>query len=446
MKKTSVETYDKFKNCVSYDSTSNIIMIKDLDINFVINFKILFTDLFSVNTINTNYTIVAENVKCEEFNLIELTIDKLIIKHSTLSSLYISSSNISCLNVLDSSFKKLRICDSHIVEKLYIDSIKKLYIDGITIEDCIFDNTVVFSNITTFNSEILICGNETIFKKDLMFRDCLTINSTIDIRCTINENLSFLYLNQIDNENLELNYNMGNLLLYNSDIRANLNIINSSLVCVDIFHSIIHNIEENGFYYQTLKNDAPTMFRLAAINHGNIVREIHYSAEIYDRLLKEGTIKILERMLEKLSSNSRTTIKEKKLRSFLYLYIKEPIILFLTSILSQERLLLWLNKYSNDFNRSWARGVFFTCFFAFVFYFIINYIGCTQQYFIIDFEFNDFDKVCGGYLYLIDIFNFSNIDSPFKLTVLGKYILFFSRIILTYGIWQTIYAFYKYRK
>ena len=149
-----------------------------------------------------------------------------------------------------------------------------------------------------------------------MFRDCVTINSTIDIRCTINENLSFLYLNQIDNENLELNYNMGNLLLYNSDIRANLNIINSSLVCVDIFHSIIHNIEENGFYYQTLKNDAPTMFRLAAINHGNIVREIHYSAEIYDRLLKEGTIKILERMLEKLSSNSRTTIKEKKLRSF----------------------------------------------------------------------------------------------------------------------------------
>ena len=416
----SVKTYDELFNLAAEKSTSNLMIVKNLNIEFVLNFKLFYSKLSSIidknNDTIANYKIIIENVICQGFEFVNVNIDSsIIIKDSSLDNLYISSSKISCLSILNSSFKTLRICDSHIVDKLYIDSKRKNIIDDITIEDCIFNNTVTFSNITILNSEISICGNETLFKKDLIFRDCVTINSTIDIRCIINENLSFIYVNQINNKSLNFNYKTGKLLLYNSDIRGNLNIINSSFVYVDIFHSIIHNIEENDFYYQSLKNDAPTMFKLAAINHGNIVREMHYSAEIYDRLLKEDTIKFIERLLEILQSKSRTTISKKKYKNFLYLYVKEPFVLFVSSIFSQERLLLWFNKYSNDFNRNWARGIFFTCFFTFMFYFIINYVGCTQQYFIIDWKFYDFDKVCVGFLYLIDIFNFSHIDSPFEL-------------------------------
>ena len=93
-------------------------------------------------------------------------------------------------------------------------------------------------------------------------------------------------------------------------------------------------------------------------------------------------------------------------------------------MLSGERFLLWLNKYSNDFNRSWTRGIIFTLLSTLVFYFIINYLGTNPQYFVIDFRFHNFDKVLEGYMSLLDIFNISNIDQPMQLTIWGKILLF----------------------
>ena len=109
-------------------------------------------------------------------------------------------------------------------------------------------------------------------------------------------------------------------------------------------------------------------------------------------------------------------------------------------------MLLWLSKYSNNYNRSWIRGAGFTLLITLLFYFIINYCGTETQYFIIDFRFHNFGEVLEGYLSLLDIFNLSSTPQPMQLNIYGRILLFFAKIAIAYGSWQTIYAFYKYKR
>ena len=440
-----INTYDELLHNVKQNSQSNTIIFKDLDIKFKIDFKLFFSKYFKELY---DKKINIDNIICQGLDFIEFCVkNPIIIKNSLLTNVYISSSSFYIFSLLNVSFNKLNIYETHFTDEVNIDSTRKYKVNNITIENSTFEKNVVFSNILMNNAMFSILGNQTLFNKNLLIRDCFTINSTIDIRCVINENLKFLYLNQINDENVDLNYYSGNLYLHCAEIRNSLVLFKCKIYIVDISISIIKNIEENDFQCKVLKNDAPTLLRLAAINHGNIAREIHYTAEGYDRLLKEESIIIVKQLLSILESKPKIIkIKQEKINNWCYLYVKEPMLLFLTSFFSQNRLLLWLNKYSNDYGRSWGRGVFFTCCFTFIFYFIINYLGCEHQIFVIDFKFNNFNKVCDGFLYLIDIFNLSEIQSPFKLNTLGKYLLLFSRIVIAYGVWQTIYAFYKYRK
>ena len=113
---------------------------------------------------------------------------------------------------------------------------------------------------------------------------------------------------------------------------------------------------------------------------------------------------------------------------------------------SEEGLLLWLNKYSNNYNRSWFRGIKFTLTIALIAYFTLNYFGMQQPFFEIDWHFNGFGEVLVGYLSLLDIFNLIGSSTMFELTPIGKLLMFLFKIIIAYGEWQTIYAFYKYKK
>ena len=69
-----------------------------------------------------------------------------------------------------------------------------------------------------------------------------------------------------------------------------------------------------------------------------------------------------------------------------------------------------------------------------------------QPYFIFDIHFNGFGEVLVGYLSLLDIFNLIGSSTTFELTPIGKLLMFLFKIIIAYGEWQTIYAFYKYKK
>lgn len=51
-----------------------------------------------------------------------------------------------------------------------------------------------------------------------------------------------------------------------------------------------------------------------------------------------------------------------------------------------------------------------------------------------------------GYLSILDIMEWTESKDVLELTSFGKVIMFFAKLFVTYGIWQTIYAFYKYKK
>ena len=71
-----------------------------------------------------------------------------------------------------------------------------------------------------------------------------------------------------------------------------------------------------------------------------------------------------------------------------------------------------------------------------------------KKFFVFDIHFTDFGEVVKGYMSLLDVFNLTGINSiiSFELTTWGYIILFVSKILITYGFWQTIYAFFRYRK
>ena len=71
-----------------------------------------------------------------------------------------------------------------------------------------------------------------------------------------------------------------------------------------------------------------------------------------------------------------------------------------------------------------------------------------HPYFVLDLHFNGFGEVFKGYLSLLDVFNLTGISNTvkFDLTVWGYLFLFFAKVLITYGFWQTIYAFFRYRK
>ena len=69
-----------------------------------------------------------------------------------------------------------------------------------------------------------------------------------------------------------------------------------------------------------------------------------------------------------------------------------------------------------------------------------------KQYFIVNGSFDNFNKVIDGYIYLLDIFKFTTVEVDFKLTTFGNIVMLVAKIFIAYGCWQTISAFYKFRK
>ena len=92
------------------------------------------------------------------------------------------------------------------------------------------------------------------------------------------------------------------------------------------------------------------------------------------------------------------------------------------------------------------RGVCFTFITAIGFYFALNYWGMETPYFVIEYHFKDFGQVLLGFISIIDVTDWTDTKDLFDLTPTGKVILFFAKLAVSYGIWQTIYAFYKFKR
>lgn len=224
-----------------------------------------------------------------------------------------------------------------------------------------------------------------------------------------------------------------------------LNFYYCKINCIDVINTVVSNMHEYQLLFRILKHETPFIFRNAALQSNNDVLVNKYAAIMYDRCLKDISLDKYERFVFKLT-NSNQHKNRIFIKHLFNKYVYEPVVLLIPNIFDSEGLMLWFSKYSNDFNRSWIRGVAFTLLTTLFFYFIINYSGTEVQYFIIDFKFYNFDKVVEGYICLLDIFNLSSIPQPMQLTISGRIMLFVAKIFIAFGSWQTIYAFYKYKR
>jgi len=111
---------------------------------------------------------------------------------------------------------------------------------------------------------------------------------------------------------------------------------------------------------------------------------------------------------------------------------------------TDDRIVLWLNKWSNNFGTSWVRGLKFTFIITLIFYLIFLLTISNQLYFKFDIE--------GIGNWLKSFFEFLNITTwnykPFGIEnyTWGYIVLFIGRMFISYGYYQTIQAFRKYGK
>jgi hypothetical protein len=99
----------------------------------------------------------------------------------------------------------------------------------------------------------------------------------------------------------------------------------------------------------------------------------------------------------------------------------------------KNKVIIYMNKYSNDYKRNWFMGVVFTMIFAFVFFNII------------------FFQKLKGVSYTYEFINFLNplnlnSESYRGLTDIKIVLLYISKIFIGFGYYQTIQAFRKYGK
>lgn len=113
-----------------------------------------------------------------------------------------------------------------------------------------------------------------------------------------------------------------------------------------------------------------------------------------------------------------------------------------------DKIILFLNKISNDYGRSFVYGVVFTLVVAFVFFFVINYWGTDTQIFEFNMrgDFSGFGTVWKKYLDVLNVLNFRDQLKGVELNALGETMFLISKIFIAYGMYQTVIAFRKYHK
>ena len=454
-----IVSYEQLVKQVKHMNKRDDVVIKDIELPFEINLHQLlvdaeFFDKTEEGAISTlTCSLIFDNVKCKDLIVSSLGINdtskRLQIRKSCIDSLCIQSC-ILYLSFSESSIMNLTINDSIIQEDIELDFSNVLSSSPFTID---FDNTSFRGNVTISNlkmtnksSEFLMSGEKSEILGDFMMTNLIILDGNIDLSCDFKQNCIFRKVNSgLDKNEDQSLLNLGSIYINGGEIEGNLVLEYCHLNILGIANSTVGRTREFVFSYNQLKYDAARILRDGALKRNDIVYSEKYIAEVFDARIKEKAVNTYR----KWASSIESPIKKKhSFRHFVYHLLWEPIFLFIPSFTSEEGIILWFNKYSNDFNRSWLRGVFFTLIITLFSYVILNNFGMEEPFFVFDLRFKGFGEVAKGYLSLLDIFNLTGITDKisYNLTPCGYFILFVAKVLITYGLWQTIYAFYKYRK
>ena len=447
----------------------NEIQIVDLLITYKVDIYDLLQDIripidSSSENMIIDYPVTIERIECDELVFNKLVFNKALVFPTT------TKSTINKLSFFDCSFNESKgnslhisdlICDEFIM--MHCISKADMFLGSICcsgnfkIEEIDIIGGLKFQDFKLLpkkDTEFLLEGR---VSEDVRFRNCIfakeaTFNVTIG-ECLTYELINYVLDETVDNSSKVLRF--GKICMCGTNIGKRLSFLSCNIGTVDMINVNVDSISEFDFRYNRLMNQAATILRNGALQRNDDITYSKYTADIYDDCLRAISTRKLRKiihLLERRSSATKNGIEDfkkierennKKNRKWKTV---EWLWLLLTNLFSEEGLLLWLNKYSNNYNRSWFRGIKFTLIIALIAYFALNYFGMQQPFFEIDWHFNGFGEVLVGYLSLLDIFNLIGNSTMFELTPIGKLLMFLFKIIIAYGEWQTIYAFYKYKK
>lgn len=462
---TIAKTYKDLLSIIRHSIEQyNEIRLVDLKIAFDVNTLMLVGKKGipmdpSTNTIFVNYPVIIDGLECDNVIIDRLSFKEKVYFISNTKSIFGNLAFYDCffdssveksLEITDITCDEFNMTSCNSKSSITFDRIDCRHgfnIDNATIEGCLdFKNIQVLRNN---DAEFYINGQ---VAQDVCFNNC-QIFDTITVNVDTGGSVKFEFINYDTKEIVDNSFNIlrqGTLSMNGITINKRLVFLSCNIGTIDLANVTVDSISEFELRYKRLKNQAATILRNSAFKRNDDVAYSKYTADIYDDCLRSISVNKLRRWIKHIDDNQDFS-KLKKVECKYNLKktwrkLTEPFLLLITNLFSAEGILLWLNKYSNDYNRSWFRGIVFTCIVALISYFTLNYLGMQQQFFVIDWHFNGFGSVFDGYLSLLDIFNIISEKPNFHLTSVGKAIMFISKILIAYGEWQTIYAFYKYKK
>lgn len=103
-----------------------------------------------------------------------------------------------------------------------------------------------------------------------------------------------------------------------------------------------------------------------------------------------------------------------------------------------EKALLWLNRMSNNYGKSWRRGMRFTTIVALIFTIPLVFCGITSP------DAKSLELFVKTFFKILSVLDISG--NYAELNTIGVPLVFFSKIFVSYGIYQTVAAFRKHGK
>lgn len=465
--KRVVTSVKELKTIIKKTQNSSVIKIKNLSLKFPFTSD-CFTEIQGAYIKgNKRKSVIDRQFKFENVDFLSLELYNLkfkkrfLISSSTIYNLWINHcmfcNSFSIMNFEAAAVSKLEIKNSYFKKDVIVKLSNQTQINVLSVEGTHFKGDVCISGVNTVSKEDFAFYIAEGTKIDGSLTICnSTIFSNTKISCIIKNNLQLENINSNVLKYFSKYAISGNLNIFKSKICKLFSLKNCAFNIVGISDSIISDISEDNFYYTVLTEDTARIFSSSPTMVSDPIKKEKYLAELFDRKLKDNIKETILSIIHHLNKknnfkrykqNIKPSYWKRSLKN-----IKLFLLSFITSLGSGNKFILFFNKYSNNFNRSWFRGIVFTNIVAIICFFLINYFGTNEPFFCIDWTFSGFSDVLREYIRLLDVFGITNledkkgINSETALNGIGTALLFVARIFISYGCWQTIYAFYKFQK